>query len=266
MDKKTIYSFQLLESSNPDEMIGVGSYSENKKISWFSENVGTNGTFYFKINPKTGIVSNKSVNPFNQKVFEFMKIDKNEQKKGEGVENLKLWDYHITEGNNVLLSLEQKYLYIRTSSPTGTGISVTRSTYIYYSGMMFNVKYDANGKLIYQNFIPKSLKTVNSEFGLYHILAPRGERHALIFNDHKKNTEKKLDTYKNLSTASPGSDKTVARLVTVDEQGKRKVSTLFSNKDEDFVLQPDVALKYAPGVMITMGEDGKKFKLIKIEY
>jgi hypothetical protein len=127
------------------------------------------------------------------------------------------------------------------------------------------VKYDPDGKIIYQNFVPKSLVAA-TDFGMYHLLAPRGERQALIFNDHRKNTEKKLEDYKDMSSARPGSDRTVARLVTIDEQGKRKVSTLFSNKDEDFVLQPNVSLKYAPGVVITMGVDGKKFKLIKVEY
>ncbi len=261
LDGKTIYSFDLLPSSNPDEMIGVGTYSENKKIGWFAENVGTNGSFFFKVNAQTGTITSKSVNPFSRKVFEFMRIDEKEQKKGEGVNNVKLWDTWITDNNNVLLSLEQKYLIV---SRQRMG-NVTTTTYTYYSSMMFNVKYDANGKVIYQNFVPKSLRASNT-FGMYHLVAPRGERHAMIFNDHRKNSEKKLEDYRDLSTARPGSDRTVARLVTVDEQGKRKVSTLFSNKEEDFVLQPDVALKYAPGTIITMGVDGKHFKLIKIEY
>jgi hypothetical protein len=78
-----------------------------------------------------------------------------------------------------------------------------------------------------------------------------------------------------MSTARPGSDRTVARLVSVDEQGKRKISTLFGKRDEDFVMQPHIELLYAPGVIITMAELGtsfmsigksKKFKLLKIEY
>jgi hypothetical protein len=267
LDKKTIYSFSLLPTTNPDEMIGVGTYSDNKKIGWFSENVGTNGSFFFKINALTGVVTNKSINPFTRKVFEFMRIDAKEQAKGEGVNNVKVLDNWITDNNNVLLTMEQKYYIVRrSSSPTGTGISFSSSSTTYYSATMFNVKYDPNGKIIYQNYIPKSLLATNTEFGLYHLLAPRGESHALVFNDHRKNTEKKLDDAKDMSTARPGSDRTVARLVTLDEAGKRKVSTLFSNKDEDFVLQPNVSLKYAPGVIITMGIDGKKFKLIKIEY
>ena len=170
-------------------------------------------------------------------------------------------DYHITDKNNILLSMEQKYIIV-TRHTQG---NMTYTTTTYYSEMMFNVKYDPDGKIIYQNFIPKRL-SAGSPFGMYHILATRGERHAMIFNDHRKNTEKKLDNYRDLSVARPGSDRTVARLVTVDEEGKRKISTLFAVKDEDFVLQPDISFKYAPGVIITMGVDGKKFKLIKIEY
>jgi hypothetical protein len=261
LDKKTIYSFQLLQSSDPNEMIGVGTYSENRKLGWFSENVGTNGTFFFKINSETGTISKKSLNPFTNKMLDFMRIDAKDREKGEGINNVKLWDSWVTENNNILLSLEQKYLVVTTHRTGNT----TYTTYTYYSKMMFNVKYDPDGKIIYQNFVPKSLVAA-SDFGMYHLLAPRGERQALIFNDHRKNTEKKLEDYKDMSSARPGSDRTVARLVTIDEQGKRKVSTLFSNKDEDFVLQPNVSLKYAPGVVITMGVDGKKFKLIKVEY
>jgi hypothetical protein len=271
LNKKTIYSFQLLETSNPNEMIGVGTYSENKKIGWFSENVGTNGSFFFKINTETGVITNKSINPFTRKVFEFMRIDPKEQAKGEGINNTRVLDTWITDNNNVLLSMEQKYYIIRRSSSPmggvgGITISAGRSTTTYYSSTMFNVKYAPDGKIIYQNYIPKSLNNTNTEFGMYHLLAPRGETHALVFNDHRKNTEKQLDDYKDMKTARPGSDRTVARLVTVDEAGKRKVSTLFSNKEEDFVLQPNISLKYAPGVIVTMGIDGKKFKLIKIVY
>jgi hypothetical protein len=101
---------------------------------------------------------------------------------------------------------------------------------------------------------------------MYHILAPLDEHQAVIFNDHRKNTNKKLTTYRDLSAADPSNQNTVARLVTVDEAGKRKSSVLFSAKDEDFVLQPNVKLSYAPGVIITMGINGKYFKLIRIEY
>jgi hypothetical protein len=261
LSKKTIYSFEILETSNPEEMIAVGTYSENKKIGWLRENMGTNGSFFFKINAQTGTITSKSINPFTRKVFEFMKIDAEDQKKGKGINQVSLRDYHITENNNVLLSLEQQYVVV-TTHRNG---NMTYTTTTYHSEMMFNVKYDPDGKIIYQNFIPKRLVAAGP-FGMYHILAPRGERHAMIFNDHRKNTEKQLDDYKDLSAARPGSDKTVARLVTVDETGKRKISTLFAVKDEDFVLQPDVSFKYAPGVIITMGVDGKKFKLIKVEY
>ena len=263
LNKKTIYSFELLESNNPDELIGTGTYSENKKTGWLglSENTGTNGTFFFKVNAQTGVVTSRSVNPFSRKMFEFMRISPEEQQKGEGIDYVKLRNYHITETNNVLLSLEQQYLIVTTHT---TGNSTYR-TYTYHSEVMFDVKYDPNGKIIYQTFFPKEL-VASGTTGMYHILAPRGERQAIIFNDHRKNTEKKLDDYKDMTSARPGSDRTVARLVTLDEEGKRKVSTLFAVKDEDFLLQPDVAFQYAPGVIITMGTHGKNFKLIKIEY
>jgi hypothetical protein len=269
LNKKTIYSCSLVPSSNPDEMIAVGTYSENKKTGWFTDNTGTNGSFYFKLNAQTGTISNKTINPFSSKMFEFMKLDEKDQQKGKGIDNLILLYTSISEKNNVLLSLTQDYeveyvdqrgKYVRT---------------VYHSKTMFNIKYDANGKIIYQTFIPKSLESSTGTFGMSHILAPRGERFAMIFNDHEKNSEKKLETYRSMSTARPGSDRTVARLISVDEQGKRKISTLFGKRDEDFVMQPHIELLYAPGVIITMAELGttfmsigksKKFKLIKIEY
>jgi hypothetical protein len=269
LNKKTIYACTLVPSSNPDEMIAVGTYSENKQTGWFTDNKGTNGSFYFKINAQTGTISNKTVNPFSSKMFEFMKLDEKDQQKGKGIDNLVLLFTSISANNNVLLSLSQDYeeeyvdakgRYVRT---------------IYNSKTMFNIKYDASGKIMYQNYIPKSLESSSSTFGMHHILAPIGERYAMIFNDHQKNSEKKLETYRSMSTARPGSDRTVARLVSVDEKGRRKISTLFGKKDEDFVLQPYIELQYAPGVIITMAELGqtfmsigksKKFKLIKIEY
>jgi hypothetical protein len=266
LDKKSIYEFDILQTSKADEVVGIGSYSENKKLGWFSENVGTNGSFYFKINTQTGVLTSKSVNPFPRKVFEFMRIDEKEQKKGEGIEHLEMIDNHVTANNNILMSLEQNYRIVRTSSTNGTGISVGRNTIDYISGVMFNIKYDSTGKIIYQNYVPKNLISYSVKYGLEHILAPKGERHAMIFNDNRKNTEKELEDYKDMSRANPGSDKCVARLVTVDEKGTRKVSTLFSNKDEDFALQPNSHLQYLPGVIISVAVDGKKFKLVKIEY
>lgn len=254
LDSRSISNLNLLVTSIPDEKIGIGTYSDSKK--------GINGTFYFKINAKTGVVSNKSINPFSQNMYGFMKVDDKDQKKGEGIPSLHLQGHWMTENNNVLFSLDQQYSIWHTNNVGGR----VSSYYTYHSETMFNVKYDGNGKIIYQNYTPKNVWSRDQPFGLYHILAPRGESNALIFNDSKKNTEKKLENYSKMSKANPGSSRCVARLVTTDEQGKRKASTLFSNKEEDFVLQPDMALNYAPGVIFTTAVDGKKFKFVKIEY
>ncbi len=264
INKKTISEFKLLQTQNPNEMIGVGTYSINANLGWFTDNTGTYGTFNFKINTQTGTISNKSINPFTKSMFEFMRINEKDQKKGEGISNVQLMHAYVTSNNNILLSLERNYVVVSQYS-NAQGMS-THSRTTYFSSVIFNVKYDSAGKIMYQNFIPKSLESSDWSYGLEHILAANGENHALIFNDHSKNTEKKLETYRDMSTAYPGSGKCVVRLVTLNDQGVRKVSTLFSNKEEDFALQPEYALNYTPNTIISVGVDGKKFRLVKIEY
>jgi hypothetical protein len=263
LNQKTIANLSLLETNNPDELVGVGSYAENKKVSWFATNIGSNGTFMFRLNVKSGEVTNKSLKPFTNEMFDFMRISEKAREKGAGIVGLKLVWAYLTPNDNVVLSLEQKYS-ITTTRRMGPNLSVTTTTY--YSQVMFNVKYSSEGKVLYQTFIPKNLTSTEGWFGMSHILAPRGEQHAIVFNDNRKNTEKKLETTRSMSSSSPGGRQCVARLVTLDENGKRKVSTLFSHKEEGFVFSPDVHLNYEKGVLITLAARGKDFKLVKINF
>jgi hypothetical protein len=263
LNKKTIRAFALIETNNPNELVGAGSYSENKKISWFQgTNIGSNGTFLFRLDVKSGEVSNKSLKPFSNEMFDFVGISESKQAKGEGIYGLQLLWYYITDNDNVVLSFDQKYSITTTYTDSKGNRS---STTTYYSQCMVNVKYSKTGELIYQTFIPKSL-TGSSFTGMGHTLAPHGEQHALIFNDNRKNTEKKLRTARDMSSSSPGGRQCVARLVTLDERGKRKVSTLFSHKEEGFVMLPNVELDYEKGTLITIAIRGKNFKLVKINF
>jgi hypothetical protein len=252
LSKKNIVGLSLIETSNPNELIGAGMYAENTKISWFSENEGSNGTFMFRLNLQSGEATSQSLHPFSNAIYDFMDYSAKERKKGMGIWGLTLVWAYLTPEENLVLSLEQNYKVITT----GKYISYTT----YYSKTMFNVKYGKDGALIYQNFIPKYALSGYETHGLSHILAPQGERHALIFNDHPKNTEKKLRTEKDLT----GGRQSVARFVTMDEEGKRKASTLFSKK-EGYLL-PNAALHYAKGVMVSVVVTAKGFKLVRFDY
>ncbi len=266
---KDIDNLALIETSNPDELIGGGSYSTNKKSGWFGANRGSLGTFMFRLNVKTNEVKQKTIKPFSTSITNFMRLSEKDKSKSKGVIGLQLiWSY-LTPNDNLVLALEQNYTVTKHSQG---GMSVS-----HFSQVMLNIKYDKEGNVLYQTFVPKSIVSSGgtySKMGMSHILTPQGERHALIFNDHRKNIEKKINTSQDMATANIlNMNGIVARFVNVDEQGRRKNSILFAGKDEDYILLPNVFLNYKPNTLITVGVYlapfqalGKKFKLIKIEY
>jgi hypothetical protein len=254
-DKRMICNYNILQSTNSDEIVAVGSYSESKYEEWFSSTVGVTGSFFLKINTQSGSIVTKSINPFTRKMFDFMKINEKEEKNGDGIKNLDITSTRKTDKDNFTISFEHNYNISRE------GLKNT----FFYSGVIFTLKYDKEGKIIYQKDLPKAAFANNCTFGLGHILTPKGEGHSVIYNDSKKNTEKKLEDYKDLSQANPGSDKCIVRLVSIDENGIKKISTLFDNKEDDFALIPNSSFQYAPGVIVSLAVDGKKYKLVKIE-
>jgi hypothetical protein len=285
INKKTIFALNLVETSNPNEIITAGTYSEKANGGWFSK-PETKGTFLLKINTETGVIGATSVNPFTKKILDFMRVEPRDQAQGGGVKNVQLHNVLITDKNEIVMSMEEgwvEHMEATTSTsrsepfrgmsgaPNLTVVSTKneRARDFRYSRTMFTVKYDADGKIIYQNYIPKSLSGKNgSIYGLYHFVSTKGEIQAVVFNDHSKNAENTIKDFVYMKLGMPGYFPTVARLAQIDKDGKRKVSTLFNSKEEeDYILQPALSLQYADGVLITASiVDDKKFKLIKIEY
>jgi hypothetical protein len=254
LGKKRICDFNFLPSAKSDEIVAIGSCAEADRV-WIGSGSGINGSFYLKLNLQSSLIVTKSVNPFSRKMFGFMKTTEKEEQKGIGVNDFSVRNIVQTDKNNFLLSFEHNYTISRQ------GFKNTE----HYSDVIFNVKYDTDGKIIYQNYVPKAAFAYNCNFGLGHILTPKGEGHAFIYNDSRKNEDKELEDYKDLSKANPGSGKCVIKMVSMDEKGGRKVSTLFDNKEDDFALIPNSSFQYAPGVIVSLAVDGKKYKLVKIE-
>jgi hypothetical protein len=254
LGQKRICDYSFLPSLKSDEIVAIGSCTEVDK-DWFSSGSGINGSFFLKLNTQSYSIVTKSVNPFSRKMLGFMKTTEKEEQKGIGVGDFYMTDVVQTNKNNYLLSFEHNYNIERQ------GLKNTE----FYSDVIFHVKYDNNGKIIYQSYIPKAAFALNYDFGLGHILTPKGEEHSVIYNDSKKNADKVLEDYKDLSKANPGSSKCVIKMITMDEKGSQKTAILYDNKEDDFALIPHSSFQYAPGVIVSVAVDGKKYKLVKIE-
>jgi hypothetical protein len=276
LKKRTITSLNFIQTPKPDVMIAAGTYCESEYAkSRFGIYNTVNGTYLFKFDLANSTILNKSINPFSNEIYGFMNFSEKEQKKKKSIKDIYLWDIKQSDNGDVTLSLEQK----DTEDPNGFSNSGSsnmntpnsRLNNLFVSKTIFVVNYDSSFTVKYQTFIPKGIKIAGSDygvplFGAYHILLRNKDKSALIFNDHKKNADKKMNDHSDISIAGVKGDNVVARMVTVNANGDKSSTVLFKGKDEDFILQPQIALQYSPNSIITLGIDNKKFKLIKIEY
>ena len=256
--KKHIRSCEYLETNNPNKLVVVGTYTETLKTNFFNRELRTTGTFFFTVDMQTGVIDHVSINPFTDRMAQFMHIDTEKEK--ESVQHLKLINTHISDKNNVTLVLEQRYL----TEQHGTAYMPNMTEF--HSDIMLSIKYDDNGKIIYQNFIPKRLNSLGGSEGLYFISKTHDDKHIFLYNDHKTNIGKTLITWRDIFVIVPVDKSTTPRATKISETGRENTSELFSAKDQGYILQPNISLEYAPGVIITIGRTRKKFKLVKVTY
>ena len=132
LNQKEVLAFDFLETTDPDQLIILGTYSVRTHDGYFDKKPEANGTFFIRIDTQTGIIVSQSVNPFSQEIYKFLDINNRKQENGEGITNLELTNYTTTSKNNIILVIEES---------VNTVFHSNVSDYPFHaSSTMFNIK------------------------------------------------------------------------------------------------------------------------------
>ena len=253
---KTLYNFELCTTKNPDELLVFGTYTGYNIFSSSSGDGGVMGTFRLGIDVANGVVSNKIIQDFPNAFFDFMKVPKNEKAMGNGIKDIKLRASHLTENGHLMLLLEENYNQTKSFSSKE-----------FYSDLAIFVKYDPDGKVLYQRYIPKKS---NESSGSHILFLQKEAREILIFNDNVKNRTKEITTYLDVEESDWTASNTRTYALLNGNNGEYEASIFMPSEDNTFVLQPNaVSIQYGPQSVIALvvsRKDERKVKLVRIDY
>jgi hypothetical protein len=182
LDIKDLYieDIKLAGESNSD-LVFLGSITGNTKRSVNSPPLSCLGTVYISVDKRTFELKKKSTQYFSDDILQFMRIKPAKLQKGQGINYLNSKYAWLTESNNAVIILSVDY------------VSVFRDRYSerteYVSGLKMAVKYNEEGKVVYQRIIPTNNRTKNDsdKKGLHWHAFKSGENVIFLYNTHEKN-------------------------------------------------------------------------------
>lgn len=225
-------------------IICSGFYGNVKNSSYSTGQI--DGVFYFRINKENKGIESTGLKALDHDFIADLTTERNADK-GKGLSNyFTLCDFtRRADGGAVLVSEFRQTYEVEhyVAGPNGGGTMVTDIVYVRNNIIVININPDGSIKW-YAN-IPKKQKTedddgVCSSF----LMATHGDKMYFVYNDNPVNMQPgRTDAAtKDIKTmAIPY--KSTAVLVELSESGQFTKSTLFSNKQNNSIIEPAQALK-----------------------
>jgi hypothetical protein len=265
---------------NKGDIVCIGQYSSlAEKSNFFRRYRSTTmGTIFFKIDGVKNEIVNKSINPFDDKVFEYFEVKKSRVQKGYGVEYLSLWNSWIAEDNSIFLDFEMEYSVVTTDNaggrPYGAYGNSGRTRTTYYSLSTLLVRLSPDGKVIFETVVPKGMTSINDKTGLYHTVMQKGNSTIYVYNDSNRNFNKTIETIGDVRSAfSPegtswvfGDRRPTVTCCIIDENGKRKFAQLFNFQKDDVFLNTENSLRYDGKTFVVLASYLRNYKLVKMAF
>jgi hypothetical protein len=208
LDIKEIYIEDLkLAGESDSELVFLGSFTRNTKKNVSSDPLSCLGTVYLSVDKNTFEVKKKNTHYFSDNILQFMRISPARLQKGYGIQFLTPRYAWLTEGKNAIIVLSIDFERVISD----------RSSYRteYVSGLKMVVKFDNEGKMVYERIAPTE-NQINNEpkrNGLHWHAFKSGENVLLLYNTHEKNLAN------------------MAKIKSVGKINKLKIKSLFgSNK------------------------------------
>jgi hypothetical protein len=232
--------------------------------SGFYSNKSSNaiiGTFYLRINKKTGKVENEGTMDFSSEFLTQFMTTKRAAKKKE------LYDYNLrylvqrSDGGAILVA-EQYYETQVCNTDPRTG--ATTCTYYYYYNDIIVVNIKPDGTIEWARKIPK-LQVSRNDGGYFlsFAFAVSGNKLHFMFNDHPKNLSVAAGKgYKYMNNVT----KSVAVLVTMEINGEQTRQAMFRNRDLKTYLRPKLNLQVSEKHMFLYGQKRNTFKIAVVDF
>lgn len=233
-----------------------GFYSNDFRFS-------ISGTFYFLLDGASKAVKAQGLMPFSSDFLR--KFGNSRDRDNQRLEDYFFDHFLLFENGEAILIAEQYYVseMIRTDPATG----YQTINYVYNYNDIIIVKINANGSIAWNVKVPKYQATTNDNgpYSSYALVWDHRKIH-LLFNDHQDNFER-LRNDPNAGLKSFGNvRRSVAALVTVNEDGKMKRQKLFDAKEVDTVLKPKIAFQSESNEIIIYGKKRRNFKFGRVQF
>ena len=192
----------------------------------------------FVLDTKSGTMKDSKTQPFGPEILGHFMSEKKAEK-GRGLKDLKIRNIYKTDDNGAILVAEVHYSKTFTRS---SGSFTTTYTEYYYEDVLV-LKFDNNGKLVWDSYINKDQMQENTNLFLGINSFYSHGKLFILYNDNPKNMEKDIDDpdfrreFKDMVRIK----KATGVLMTIDEKGKRTRSQVLDGKEEDVILDPAMA-------------------------
>jgi hypothetical protein len=252
----------VLKRAPDGNILLAGFYSNNAKSA---DDMA--GTFYIRIDGKTGNIGSKGVKDFDKDFLALFMSDKKIDK-GRELYKYKLNDVIIRPDQGVILIAEQTYEDVICFFDNRTGLQTCNTHYHYNDIIVISINPDGN--VAWTRKIPKQQETINDD-GLFssYLLYQRNQTLYMLFNDDIRNfTQQALPfgTFDAEPFNMTAPHKAQVAVVTIDSTGYVAKKPFFNSKDSHIIIRPSLSYKASSDVTIIYGEYGNRFRMGKLIY
>lgn len=246
-------TFKMDQDNN---LLAAGFYSN---VARTESHVG--GTFFLKIDTKTGKVTNRGRRDFEKSfIQEFI----GEKKAERGKE---LFNYNINQfiarpdGGSIIVA-EQVVKNVTCYTDPRTGFQNCNDNY-YYNDLII-VSFNADGSIQWTKRVPKTQHSINDNgfYSSYIIAYVDGTLH-LAYNENPLNFDKDDDHHHRTMT---NVRKSIVAHVSIEKDGKSKMGRLFNAGENTVVIRPKIHKQSADSRVIIYGQKKKVYRFGKVNF
>lgn len=253
---KWIRSMSYDINEHTKEVAVGGFYADDRKMA-------IKGVFYLAMDIETGEIKTTSKKEFDKGFMADM-IGERKAEKGKGLTSFVFDHFLVKKDGGAYLLAEKYYVTVHTYTDANGN---THTKYTYHYDDIIVVSVGKTGDIDWVRKVPKKSGASSGYYLSYGISHNKEKDNLnLFFNDNPKNIEYMKD-HPNKAKSVGSLKKSMAMLVTFNEEGNMKRVPMFSAKDiEKIILRPVISIMTSDTEVITFGQKGSKYKLGKFTF
>jgi hypothetical protein len=227
----------------------VGTYGEEKTDDDIM------GTFFYKLDYKTGEVSSENLEDFSKELIKEMNNSDSDKKRNQELRaNINLKQIIAKPDGGSIVIFEEEYIQVVTTTNSNGGSS---TSYYYHNNDLLIMNLEANGEIAWQAVIPKQQVSVNDGgmFNSFYATFYNNKVH-FVFNDDMSNADS--NEFKNAADVTKAHTLNPV-LISMNMDGEyEKFSMLTYDKKRDFRMSFKNCKKASANRLVTYSFKAKK--------